>query len=121
MDTQFEQAESLVRAFVQGRWKDTYWKDLIGDQERPGGCLIDVLGLKCRKQKERDAISLEGQEKIRAKHRNLYSDERTWNAKKTMWRPNEISEIVSMVLDVAETKGIVRKSVAEELANDSHN
>lgn len=119
MDAQFEEAKALVRVFVQGRWKDTYWKDLIGDRERPGGCLIDVLSLKCPKQKQRNAVSLDAQDAIRDRHRNLYSDERTWNAKKANWRDDEISEIVSIVEKIAKAKGIFRVPNPEEIPPDS--
>ena len=108
MDAQLEEAKAIVRVFVQGRWKDTYWKDLVGDSKRPGGCLIDTLGLNC-KQKQRNAISLDAQEQIRLCHPNLYSDERQWNAKKANWRDDEISEIVSIVLKIAQAKGVIRK------------
>jgi hypothetical protein len=119
MDAQVEEAKAIVRVFVQGRWKDTYWKDLIGDRDRPGGCLIDVLGLKCPKQKQRDAISVDGQEAIRQRHPNLFPDERTWNAKKANWKDEEISEIVSIVERIAEAKGIFRKANAEMARPDS--
>jgi hypothetical protein len=107
LDENFEKAVSLVGTFVEGPWQ-SYWKDLIGDASRTGGCLIDVLGLKCPKQKQRDAISIDGQDAIRQRHPSLYKDERTWKAKK--WTEKEVRDVVQIVIDTAKMKGITRES-----------
>ncbi|MGI8978653.1 MAG: hypothetical protein ACR2FY_05475 [Pirellulaceae bacterium] len=107
MDENFENALSLVRTFVEGPW-ESYWKDLIGNGSRTGGCLIDVLRLKCPKQKQRDAISIDGQDAIRQRHPNLYKDKRTWEAKK--WTENELRDVVQIVIDIAKIKGVTRDS-----------